>query len=299
MHIALIHDKTSLEKEISEKSLVLFEDSLKELDYSYEIITRPKDRDIFLQKYKNFDLAIPVIHGWFGEWGQMSALFELLDIPYLFSDHNAHSLCFNKYNTNLVIQDLWYSIPKSIQIIKNSDFKISFPWPYFIKPNTSWSSLDCGIFDTLDQANDLIQNILWYDTVLVQEVIKGREFTVSITGDYDKNPKVLWIMEILTEKEFFDYDAKYKREKTKEIFPDLSDALKKEIESISINIYKKLQLRDIARVDFLYKDEKLYFLEVNTIPGMTPMSFFPQCVKNYWYNSFSSFLKELIKNKLN
>jgi D-alanine-D-alanine ligase len=89
-------------------------------------------------------------------------------------------------------------------------------------------------------------------------------------------------MEVLTEKEFFDYDAKYKRDRTKEIFPDLEKDIKEEIENISLKIYKKLCLTDIARIDFLFSD-KLYFLEVNTIPGMTPTSFLPQCVKHYGY----------------
>lgn len=299
MHIALITDQTSLEKEISNKSLVLFQDSLNELNYTYQIIHRPKDRDNFLSSYKKFDLAIPVIHGWFGEWWQITALLQLLEIPYLFASHDVHSLCFNKYLTNLVVQNLWYTTPKTIQIDKYSDLKIPFQWPYFIKPNTSGSSLDCGKFETIEEANDFIQKILWYDTVLVQEVIKGRELTISISGDYDKKTKVLWIMEVVTEKEFFDYDAKYKRDKTKEIFPDLPDIFQKEIERISINIYKKLQLRDIARIDFLYANNTLYFLEVNTIPWMTPMSFFPQCVKKYGYLSFATFLKELIENKSN
>ena len=89
-------------------------------------------------------------------------------------------------------------------------------------------------------------------------------------------------MEVLTQRDFFDYDAKYKRKQTKEIFLDLEQNLKKEIENISLKMYKKFRLTDIARIDFLLADN-LYFLEVNTIPGMTPMSFLPQCVKKYGY----------------
>lgn len=296
MHIALFTDATSLEKEVGEKSIVLFKDSLDKLGHTYKVIQRPTMKDEFLQTYKTFDLGIPVIHWWYGEGGQITALLELLWIPYLFSDHDVHSLCFNKYATNLIAKDIWANIPKTYHLNSTDQItEINFDWPFFIKPNSSWSSLDCGKFNDLQQAKSLITKICNYDTALVQQAIKWRELTVSV--QWKENPSILGIMEVLTQRDFFDYDAKYKRKQTKEIFLDLEQNLKKEIENISLKMYKKFRLTDIARIDFLLADN-LYFLEVNTIPGMTPMSFLPQCVKKYGYAWFEIFLDELMKKKL-
>ncbi len=104
-------------------------------------------------------------------------------------------------------------------------------------------------------------------------------------------------MEVVTEKEFFDFDAKYKRDKTKEIFPELAPNLQQIIEDAAMSIYKKFRITDIARIDCILAD-KLYFLEINTIPWMTPMSFFPQCIKQYGYEWFEQFLEECIQQKV-
>ena len=294
MHIALFNDEISLEKEISDKSIILFKDSLERLWYTYQVINRPSMKDIFLKNYKNFDIWIPIIHWWYWEWWQITAMLELLWIPYLFANHNTHSLCFNKYSTNLVAKDLGIKTPNTYHINDSKEVEnINFPWPYFIKPNTSWSSIDCGKFENIHEAKKLIEKICKYDSVCIQEAIKWREFTVSISWDYN-NPTILWIMEIITQREFFDFDAKYKRDKTKEIFPELKDELKTELDEFSKKIYQKLKIKDLARIDYLYSNNKLYFLEINTIPWMTSMSFFPQCIKHYGYEWFEIFLKEII-----
>ena len=137
-HIALFTDETSLEGEIGNKSLVLIEQSLQELNYTYKVFSRPSMRDEFLQNYKTFDLGIPVIHGGIGENGQIAALLELLGIPYLFSSSSVHSLCFDKYASYLLVKDLGYTIPHTYHLTTMDEIaNIPFSGPYFIKPNTS------------------------------------------------------------------------------------------------------------------------------------------------------------------
>lgn len=297
MKAAIIVDDNSLEKEIGDKSCQLIFKSLEKLNYEYELFRFPKDLDKFLSKYKEFQIAIPVIHWWFWEWWQISWMCELLNLPTLFSPSDVHWICFHKSATNAFVSQLWVNIPPSYYLTNIEEIdKIPFSWPFFVKPNKSGSSLDCGRFESIEQWSSLIEKILKYSWVCIQKAIKAREFTVSVSGD--KTPKILGIMEIITEKEFFDFDAKYKRDKTKEIFPVLDKNLEDELVSNSLKIYSKLWLTDLWRVDYLYSD-KLYFLEVNTIPWLTPNSFLPQCVKHYWYEDFSIFLQELIINKLN
>lgn len=104
-------------------------------------------------------------------------------------------------------------------------------------------------------------------------------------------------MEVITEKEFFDFDAKYSLDHTKEVFPQLDKKTKEDIERVACNIYTHLGVQDIGRID-LFLSDQLYFIEINTIPGMTPTSFLPQCVKAYGYSGFEVFLDELIQNKI-
>ncbi|MDR0369107.1 MAG: hypothetical protein LBH96_00805 [Candidatus Peribacteria bacterium] len=113
LQIALITDQQSKEAQISEKSLQLIKQSLETLGHQWTHITRPSMRDEFLHSYENYDLAIPIIHGGIGEGGQIFALLEVLDIPYLFSDHTAHTLCFNKQRANVVVGEIGIQIPKS------------------------------------------------------------------------------------------------------------------------------------------------------------------------------------------
>lgn len=298
MNIALILDELSSEAKVAEDSLKLFQRSLDELGYDYSIFNWPSMKDNFLSNYHDFDLWIPIIHWGIWEWWQVTAICELLWIPVLFSTHKAHAICYDKYYTNLILKNCGIVVPSTFLIKSLSDLqKISFSWPFFVKPNTWWSSIGCGVFDTMNQASELIEAVLQRDSVLVQGLIKGRELTVSLKGNKG-SPEVLGIMEVETEREFFDYDAKYKLDKTKEFFPLLNSSFEGELISISKKIYKELWLSDLARIDYIYADNKLYFLEVNTIPWMTKNSFFPKCVKHFGYKSFAEFLDELIKEKI-
>jgi D-alanine-D-alanine ligase len=105
-------------------------------------------------------------------------------------------------------------------------------------------------------------------------------------------------MEIITQKPFFDYDAKYALEQTKEVFLLWEPNLQQQLSQSATQIFSALGCKDIARIDFISSQGKLYFLEVNTIPGMTETSFYPQCVLHAWYPSFAIFLDKLIQAKL-
>jgi len=143
----------------------------------------------------------------------------------------------------------------------------------FVKPNHGGSSIDTGVFENITQAEKLIKKILSYDDAIIQKAIVGREFTVSIIGDFDKKPEAIAVTEVITKRAFFDYAAKYEWKDTQEITPaQIDKKMQKELETIALTIYKKLKIRTLARIDFMYSKGhgptkgEFYFLDVNTIP---------------------------------
>ena len=140
-------------------------------------------------------------------------------------------------------------------------------------------------------------NPVKYDDVIIQQAIKGREFTVSVIGDYNKKVKPIAVTEVVTSREFFDFAAKYQWAGTEEITPaQIDKKMQTALEKMSMVIYKRMKLRTLSRIDFLYSKGKFYFLEVNTIPGMTDKSFLPQALAYHGYKSLGEFLEESIKN---
>ncbi len=291
-NIAIITDLDWLESEISQKSARFVFESLTKLWYTCEIFYFNKDEEFFLQRYKEFNLAVPVVHWGIWESGELTVLLEKLGMEYCFSSSEAHKLCLDKYACNLAVQDFDLKIPKSylIKNIEDLDYCV-FENSFFVKPNKSWSSIDNGKFDNISDSKNLVSKILKYDDVLIQEFVKGREITIWISWNYDSEIEVLWIMEVITWREFFDYKAKYEWADTKEVFADLQIYLKDKIENFSLQIYKKLKLKTLARIDYILVWNDLYFLEVNTIPWMTEKSFIPQMFnKKFADRNFGDFL---------
>lgn len=294
--IAIVTGWESKEREISLLSAKNMFENLNKDFFQVQMFDFPKEKTLFLETYQDFDLVIPMIHWIGGEDGEITAFLEFVWKRYLFSSSWVHKLCLNKHLAGLLVQNAWFLTPKTFLVRGLQDLEnISFEWKIFVKPCNGGSSVDNWVFLNTKEAKELIEKILSYDEVLVQEFIpKQREFTVSIVWDFDKNPSVLAISEVITQKEIFDYDAKYNADGAVEVVhADLENELQNEIEKISLSIYTLFQAKTFARIDFIYENGKLYFLEVNTIPWFTKMSFVPQAIlstgKSIW-----EFLEEVI-----
>ena len=145
-----------------------------------------------------------------------------------------------------------------------------------IKPNSAGSSVGTHIVHEHDEIMNALHDAFKYDdTVLMQEFIKGRELTVSILGDM-----VLPVVEIKALEGFYDYTNKYTKGKTEYICPArLSDEETKKIQEYAHCVYKALGSTGYGRVDFIFDEKDFYFLEVNTLPGMTELSLVPMAAK--------------------
>ncbi|MEK7497669.1 MAG: D-alanine--D-alanine ligase [Patescibacteria group bacterium] len=224
------------------------------------------------------------MHGTFAEDGTIQGLLELSGLKYTGAGVLVSALGMNKLMFRKFLNGLSFPVPKYVSLKRhdslNKVFKILRGPPYFVKPNSQGSSVGASIVKTKKNLAPAVKNAFKYDDiVLVDEYIKGIELTCAVLGN--ENPKVLPLVEIVPKKgEFFDYESKYTESGSEEIAPArISKKLTKEIQEIAIKVYKEIGCRGFGRVDFILKGTKPYILEINTIPGLTPMSLFPKAAK--------------------
>ena len=244
----------------------------------YDVPTKIPD---FLVKYRNYDLVIPVLHGIYGEDGQITAFLETLGCQTAYSSFIVHSFCIDKYRTNLLIEKIGIKIPRSLLIARwHTIESLVAPlicYPVIVKPNRGGSSLSTSRVDTREWLIWAQQAIIG-DDILIQECIEGREFTVGVYRD-GSGYHTLPIVEICTGERLFDYKEKYETDGSNEIFMEWEDELQKRLSDESLRICRYIKTGWIVRIDWRYDGSDLYFLEINTIPGFTPRSLIPKMWK--------------------
>jgi D-alanine-D-alanine ligase len=236
------------------------------------------------QKIK-FDYAYITIHGRPGEDGRLQGYFDMLDIPYSSCGVLAGALTFNKFINNCFLKALGYRVADSIRILEGQSFDAQeiiglLGLPVFVKPNDGGSSFGVSKVKEISLLKPAIEKAFTEGReVIVEKFIKGTEVTC---GCYKtKNRQVVFpITEVVTENEFFDYDAKYNGQ-SQEITPArIPEEPAEEIRRRTLEIYDLIGARGIIRIDYIIPDDnRPALLEINTTPGMTPMSFIPQQVR--------------------
>ena len=282
MHIAILTGGTSTERAVALRSGANMNEWVQFAWHTSEIFDLPTDLDIFLWKYKIYDLVIPVFHGQYGEDGQITAFLETLGCRFAYSPFMVHSFCIDKYRTNLFVEKIGIKIPRSFYVTRGSKIEmLESPlvcYPVIVKPNrwgSSMSTLKSHSREELIHAQESIRD----DDIIIQECIEWREFTVWVYHD-TSGYHALPIMEIVTsDGKLFDYAEKYESDGSNEIFADLSEALQNELKYSSTLIASALDCQWVVRIDWRYDGKHIYFLEVNTIPGFTSGSFVPKMWK--------------------
>lgn len=246
-----------------------------------------------------FNFVYITIHWTPWENWKIQWYLDMMGIPYSTWWVLNTSIWFNKCISKLIVKSAWVLSPKWICIKKWDKYDegqiVSDLWlPLFVKPNEWWSSFWITKVKNLKDLRAGIEKAFSeWECVLIEEAIEWREFTCWLFGLKD-DVIVLPITEIQTTQEFFDYDAKYLWN-SYEITPaDIPSNVKILIEETSRTIYKELDCKWIVRIDYIYKDWKLYFLEVNLTPWMTDASLVPQQIKVSWL-SLSNVLKNQIE----
>lgn len=231
-----------------------------------------------------FDCVFCAIHGTPGENGKLPAYFEMLHIPYTSSDSLVSALTFNKNYCNRVVSTYGVPVAKSIHLFKNAYYSLdeileTLTLPVFVKPNAGGSSVGMSKVKKADELDAAIKLAVDEDNeVLIEEFIKGRELTCGVMDG--RNDMVVFpICEIKSKKEFFDYEAKYNPALAEEIVPaNIPEELEILIKQTTAMLFRKLNCKGVVRADYIYseKNDTLYFIEINTVPGLTKESIVPK-----------------------
>lgn len=231
------------------------------------------------------DFAYITIHGTPGENGILQGYFELLDIPYSTCDVLVSAMTFSKFTLNQYLKGFGIRVAESMLVnkrfgIEDKDVIEKIGLPCFIKPNASGSSFGVTKVKTADQIQPALKAAFAEsDDVMIEAFMDGIELA---NGCYKtKNKSVVFpITEVVSDNEFFDYNAKYKGEVTEITPARLSPELTERVKKLTSAVYDILECKGIVRVDYIITEgEKINMLEINTTPGMTATSFIPQQVK--------------------
>ena len=248
------------------------------------------------------DAALIYIHGTPGENGKIQALLDIIRIPYINSNALSSELSFDKWFCNQFLNNFGINVAKSIHLtstesIEKAHIINELGLPCFVKPSDSGSSF--GISKVINEESllpALEKAFKEGDSVVIESFLKGTEVTCGVYST--KNGiHTLPITEIVSENDFFDYDAKYNG-KSDEIIPArISGIEAKLVEEIAIKCYQLLQLKSIARIDFMLVEGKPFVIEVNTTPGFSEASIVPRMLKHKG-ESIQDFWKSIIEFEL-
>ena len=248
-------------------------------------------------KILNVDLIFNGLHGGDGENGNVATYLESLNIPFTGSDQDSSKICMDKDLSKKLVSDKGIETPNwiaSSSLPSESQLE-SLGLPIIVKPNDQGSTIGLSLVKDkieIDSAFKIASNFA--DSVMFESFILGREITVPIIGSNSYS-----IVEIVPKKNLYDYECKYTAGMSEYFCPaDIDDNLSNKIKNIALRIHNLLRCRHYSRVDFLLdKNNKIWFLEINTLPGMTKTSLLPKSLSADGF-SFNDVIQMIIDEAL-
>lgn len=247
-----------------------------------------------------FDMAFIMIHGTPGENGLLQGYLEMMGVPYNTCSAYVSAITFDKHSCKRFIEHAGVKMAKDVFLRRGSAWNAEeiigeLGLPVFVKPTNGGSSFGITKVKKVEELAPAIELVFKeYDSVIIEESIVGREFT---NGIYPKDGELvrLPVTEIVTSREFFDYEAKYLGE-SQEICPaQIPDELTVRIQDTTEQIYRYMGCSGLVRMDYIVRNDEIYFLETNTVPGMTAMSLVPAQVRAAGF-PMGEFFNTLIDN---
>ncbi len=230
-----------------------------------------------LPEVREADVVFLVLHGRQGEGGELQALLDLAGVPYIGSDALGSGIAMAKDIAKRLMQHAGITTPDWVMWPSATESIDALGWPLIVKPSRVGSTVGLSVVDTPDDLRSAVELAKTHDDdVMIEQLIRGREFTVGILGD-----EALAVGEIIPQHDIFDYECKYTPGMTQEIFPaDLPSETTATIQASAAKTHCVLKLRDMSRVDFILSPAgNLHCLEANTLPGLTSTSLLPQSAK--------------------
>lgn len=255
-------------------------------------------------KTKYFDYAYITIHGTPGENGIMQGYFDLVGVPYSTSGVLVEAMTFDKFVLNQYLRGYGIAVADSLlirkgyeELVSDEEIEQRIGMPCFVKPAADGSSFGVSKVKIADQLAPAIRKaMLESDEIMVEQFLDGTEITMGIYKTREKTV-LLPITEVVTQNEFFDYNAKYNGQ-VQEITPArIPEDTARRVREITSHIYDILHCNGIIRIDYIISPQgKITMLEVNTTPGMTATSFIPQQVKAAGL-SMTEILTDIVENQ--
>ena len=302
--VLILFGGNSYEHEISSKSVNFiidnidiskFDYTLVGIDYNNEWYEVDNEKEInkewknnavikidnIIEYCKEFEIIFPMIHGNTCEDGKLQSLFELYNIKYVGCNSYSSIICYDKLLTKIFLEK--YSIPQVPYIIYNDSLNLkNIEYPVIVKPCKCGSSIGINIANNKRELKKYLKIAKKYDNnILIEKYIKNnRELECAVLED--KNKLIISdIGEIINNGNWYDYDAKYVS-KIDTVISDIDVNIKNDIKNYSKNIFNILGCNGLSRIDFLYDldNKKLYFSEINTMPGFTEISMYPKLINN-------------------
>ena len=254
-----------------------------------------------------FDVVFIILHGTPGEDGKLQGYFDTLDIPYTSCNAGTSAITFNKRYTVAVAKMAGIAVAESVHLFKHSYMAgqqaTQLKLPVFVKPNNGGSSIGMSKVDKAQDLEAAIQKAFKEDDqVLVEEMVKGREFTIGVFKTKGTIiPLPLTEVKPHDDKAFFDFEAKYQGKSTETTPAIVDEAIADKVREAAKKIYDVFNCRGVVRIDFIYNEEagKPYMLEINTIPGQSEASIVPQQVKAMGWSLkefYTKLVEEVMRN---
>ena len=239
------------------------------------------------------DIAIPVLHGKYGEDGTIQGLLEFAGIPYVGCGVLSSSVSMDKAYTKIIAESIGIDQAKYTVLYRHTleeasdedknklfdEIESKLSYPYFVKPSNAGSSVGITKVNCREQLSDALALACEHDrTIIIEETIYGKEVECGVLGGNE--PFASCVGEVLAAKDadFYDFDAKYNNKNSKTVIPaDIDDVISDEIREKAIKIFKALDCYGLSRVDFFIENEtnRVIFNELNTFPGFTSISMYP------------------------
>jgi D-alanine-D-alanine ligase len=318
-NIAILYGGDSMEKIISERSSVEIEQHLSKEKYStyrirvsgsewtfelapgqYYSVNKDDFSITLVDETIAFDCAFIIIHGTPGENGILQSYFDLVGIPYTTCSAFVSALTFDKYACKCYLRSLGIDMADDFLLKKTDVFdreaiESLIAYPMFVKPNTGGSSFGITKVRSSADLQSAVETARKENCdVIIESSVNGTELSHGI---YMTDQRMLEfpVTQIVSRTDFFDYEAKYEG-KSDELTPaPITEELSNRVKALTKRIVTRLGCRGLVRIDYIYSDDRLYFLEINTVPGMSKASIIPQQIIHAGY-SVSQVLDWLIED---
>ncbi len=305
MRIGLVFGGNTTEGKVSAASAIGIRGALQKLGHT--VVDLEFNKNIAMNIMDaNVEVVFNSMHGQYGEDGRLQGLLDIMQIPYTHSGCLPSAMAMNKKICKQIFNNMGLKTPYGIVVKKQDLFNdiwkakvledeiLRDKKELFIKPVCDGSSRDAFLIHDVNNFNFNSAEITTSSNeFLVEERIIGREIQVAVLG---KDPKAIGMVEIKSNKEFYDYDAKYTENASKHIQVETTEEIRQNLLQSALNIHKVLNLKDISRSEFfLTSNNDIIVLEINSHPGFTATSIVPEIAKNIGI-SYEDIVDMLIKN---